>query len=234
MSALFESVSDFMSGLSTVIEMDKLNPTLETTKAVRHYAYQFAEHECNDYLKSQYPGLYLRGKHLIESSDKATIFYLQGKEKMQENFAEIKVKYFKHDEDDEPTNLIGQINGSDWVDLYTATEVIIDPNEQLLIPLGVGMALPPNCEAIIAPRSSTFKRWGIMQTNGIGVIDNSYCGNDDEWRMPVINMRDETVTIPRGTRICQFRILQNQPNIRFTKVDELHSQNRGGFGSTGK
>lgn len=224
-------MSDFTSGLSTVIEKDKLDPTIETTKAIRHCVRQFLKKEMDYNYTKNFPGLMLRCKHLIESSEKATMLYIQESEKVEDLFPTIRIKYFDHGNDLIP---IQKVDGSDWIDLYTAEEITIHPNEQRLIPLGVGMILPYNYEAIVAPRSSTFKSWGIMQTNSIGVIDNSYSGNTDEWKMPVITMRDEPVTIPAGTRLCQFRIIKNQPVFEFVEVEELHSTSRNGFGSTGK
>ena len=100
-----------------------------------------------------------------------------------------------------------------------------------LVPLGVAMKLPEGYEAILAPRSSTFRRYGLIQTNGIGVVDSSYSGNDDQWMMPVLATRD--VSIQKGTRLCQFRIQKNQPPVSFNAVESLDSPNRGGFGSTG-
>lgn len=230
MSEWFEKVSDFTSGLSTVIEMDNLKPTLETTKAVRHFVKEFIEYE-EDGLEVGYPGLMLRCKHLIEKSDKAISFYLDEKERRRSTGVSIEIKYFDHG--DKPIR-IGQANRSDWVDLYVAEDVVIPGKKQAFIPLGVGMILPRNYEAIIAPRSSTFKNYGIVQTNSIGVIDNSYSGDEDEWKMPVYNVHDVNVTIPRGARICQFRLVKNQPKITFKDVDRLHQISRGGFGSTGK
>ena len=97
--------------------------------------------------------------------------------------------------------------------------------------MGVSIELPEGYEAIMAPRSSTFKRWGIIQTNSIGVIDNSYCGDDDIWMMPVYATRD--VEIPAGTRICQFRIQKKQPDLAFVFTHSLGNENRSGLGSSG-
>jgi dUTP pyrophosphatase len=94
------------------------------------------------------------------------------------------------------------------------------------------MQLPQGYEAHIAPRSSTFKNWGIIQVNSVGVIDESYCGDDDEWKMPVYATRD--ATIEKGDRICQFRIVEKQPMIEFNVVSHLDNENRGGFGSSGR
>ena len=99
------------------------------------------------------------------------------------------------------------------------------------IPLGVAMKLPEGYEAHVVPRSSTFKKWGVLQTNSIGVIDNSYSGTNDIWRFPALAMRDTVIN--KNDRICQFRIMKRQPTIEFEEVDTLDSVDRGGFGSTG-
>ena len=141
---------------------------------------------------------------------------------------EIKVKYFV-DGIDELCAVAGK---SDWIDLHAAEEVTLKAGEFRLIPLGVAMALPEGYEAHIVPRSSTFKNYGILQTNSMGVVDCSYCGDNDQWRMPVYATRD--VTIEKNARICQFRIMKNQPPLVFTRVERLEGPDRGGFGSTGK
>ena len=141
---------------------------------------------------------------------------------------EIKVKYFTNDIDE-----LRYVDGkSDWIDLHLAEEVTLKAGEFRLLPLGVAIALPEGYEAHIVPRSSTFKNYGILQTNSMGVVDCSYCGDNDQWRMPVYATRD--VTIEKNARICQFRIMQNQPPLRFTRVERLDGPDRGGFGSTGK
>ena len=100
------------------------------------------------------------------------------------------------------------------------------------IPLGISIELPEGYEAHIAPRSSTFKNWGIIQTNSVGVIDNSYCGDNDIWMMPVYATR--FTKIKKNDRICQFRIVEKQPHLEFETVDHLGNEDRGGFGSTGR
>lgn len=140
----------------------------------------------------------------------------------------IQVKYF-HDDMEELCYVAGK---SDWIDLRTAEEVTLKAGEFRLIPLGIAIALPEGYEAHLVPRSSTFKNYGILQTNSMGVIDCSYCGDNDMWRMPVYATRD--VTIEKGARICQFRIMENQPQLQFTRVEHLDAPDRGGFGSTGK
>ena len=119
----------------------------------------------------------------------------------------------------------------DWIDLYVSETVTLKKGDFALIPLGVSMQLPAGWEARTVPRSSTFRRWGILQPNSIGVIDNSSCGTNDEWKLPVYATRD--TVIEKGDRICQFRIFENQPPIEFEEADELSDTDRGGFGSTG-
>lgn len=141
---------------------------------------------------------------------------------------EIKVKYFVEDLDP-----LCYVDGkSDWIDLHAAETVTLRAGEYRLIPLGVAIALPEGYEAHIAPRSSTFKNYGILQTNSMGVVDCSYCGDGDQWYMPAYATRD--VTIEKNARICQFRIMENQPRLTFTRVEKLEGPDRGGFGSTGK
>ena len=135
----------------------------------------------------------------------------------------IDIKYFT---DIEPLEQHG-----DWIDLRAAEDVKITAGEFKLIPLGVGMKLPKGYEAIVAPRSSTFKNFGLLQVNSVGVIDGAYCGDTDQWMMPVVATRD--VEIHKNDRICQFRILKNHGAIKFNKVDSLNSKSRGGFGSSG-
>lgn len=139
----------------------------------------------------------------------------------------IKIKYHSNEIDK-----LQYIDGkSDWIDLRSAEHVVLKQGEFKLINLGVSMQLPEGYEAIIAPRSSTFKNFGIIQTNHIGVVDETYCGNDDIWRMPVLAMRDTEIHV--NDRICQFRIQKHQPQIVFDETDDLGNINRGGIGSTG-
>ena len=140
----------------------------------------------------------------------------------------IRIKYF-HDDMEKLTYIDGK---SDWIDLYAAQTITLRAGESALIPLGVAIALPEEYEAHIVPRSSTFKNYGILQTNSMGVVDYTYRGDGDQWRMPAYATRD--VTIEKNARICQFRIMKNQPRLTFTKVEHLDGPDRGGFGSTGK
>lgn len=119
----------------------------------------------------------------------------------------------------------------DWVDLYTSLEVTVKKGHYIEIPLGIAMKLPKGYEAIVAPRSSTFRRYGLLLANSIGIIDESYNGNTDYWVFPAYATED--VTIPCRTRICQFRIIKHQPKIKFTITKSLSKINRGGLGSTG-
>ena len=140
---------------------------------------------------------------------------------------EIKIKYLN----DEITRLEYIDGKSDWIDLRAAEEVELKAGEFKLIHLGVAMQLPEGYEAHIVPRSSTFKKWGIIQTNHCGIVDNSYCGPNDWWRMPVFALRDTKIEV--NDRICQFRIQKNQPTLVFNEVEEMEANNRGGSGSTG-
>ena len=141
---------------------------------------------------------------------------------------EIKIKYF----DDEIEKLCNIDGKSDWIDLRSAKDVDLKKGEFALIPLGIGMELPKGYEAHVVPRSSTFKNFGIIQTNHQGVIDCSYCGDNDQWFMPVLAVRD--TSIHKNDRICQFRIMENQPKLVFTEVSHLGETDRGGHGSTGR
>jgi dUTP pyrophosphatase len=138
---------------------------------------------------------------------------------------QIKVKYFT---DVEP---LTKISHGDWIDLRSAVDVELKTGEFKLIPLGVGMKLPDGYEANVVPRSSTFKNFGILQTNSFGVIDNSYSGNNDQWHFPALAMRD--TIIKKNDRICQFRINRVMDDVEIVDVDYLDDTDRGGFGSTG-
>lgn len=121
---------------------------------------------------------------------------------------------------------------SDWIDLRAAEDVEMKAGEFRLIPLGVAMRLPAGYEAHIVPRSSTFKNFGILQTNHMGIIDESYCGSNDQWFFPALAIRDTVIHV--NDRICQFRIMEHQPSLTFVETDSLDGKDRGGFGSTGK
>lgn len=137
----------------------------------------------------------------------------------------IKIKYFKG------ATPLKKISVGDWIDLSSRKTVHLNKGEFALIPLGVAMKLPNKYEAYVVPRSSAFKNFGIIQTNSIGIIDNSYSGNDDEWMLPVYATRDTIIF--QGDRICQFRIQKRMNSMHFKRVNALTDNNRGGFGSTG-
>ena len=143
------------------------------------------------------------------------------------NTETIKIKY--HTDEIEKLRYID--GKSDWIDLRAAEDVELKAGEFKMISLGVSMELPKGYEAHVVPRSSTFKTWGILQTNSIGIIDESYRSDSDIWKMPVYATRD--TTIHKNDRICQFRIEKHQPTIKFEEVQHLEGEERGGFGSTG-
>ncbi len=140
---------------------------------------------------------------------------------------EIKIKYF-----DSEIEKIEKIQKGDWIDLRSAESVDLKAGEYRLLRLGVGMVLPDGYEAIVAPRSSTPSKFGVLLSNSIGVIDNSYSGDTDEWRFPALAIRD--THIEKGDRICQFRIIKNMDPVDIVEVDHLNNISRGGIGSTGK
>lgn len=145
-----------------------------------------------------------------------------------EKMEKIRIKYFSKD-----IEKLRFIDGkSDWVDLRSAIDVELKKYEFKLIPLGVGMQLPEGYEAHMVPRSSTYKNFGIIQTNSMGVIDESYCGDNDQWYFPAYALRDTKISV--NDRIAQFRIEKKQPNLVFEEVETLGNPDRGGIGSTGK
>ena len=140
----------------------------------------------------------------------------------------IKVKYFT-----DKIEKLKYIDGkSDWIDLRAAKDIEMKAGEFALIPLGVAMELPDGYEAHVVPRSSTFKNFGIILTNSMGIIDETYCGNNDQWHFPAYALCD--TVIHTNDRICQFRIMEHQPAIEFNEVYNLSNEDRGGIGSTGK
>ena len=140
---------------------------------------------------------------------------------------ELKIKYFT-DKIEKIHNIEGK---SDWYDLRASEDVVMKAGEYKLIPLGIAVELPKGYEAHVVPRSSTFKNFGLIQVNSMGVIDETYCGDNDQWHWPAYAIRDTEVHV--GDRICQFRIMEHQPAFTFKEVDHLGNADRGGFGSTG-
>ena len=139
----------------------------------------------------------------------------------------IKIKYFT----DKIDKLCYIAGNSDWIDLRVAEDVVMKKGEFRLIRLGVAMELPQGYEAHVVPRSSTYKNFGLIQTNHTGVIDESYKGDAAEWKWHALAMRDTEVHV--GDRLCQFRIMKHQPQINFLEVDSLENEDRGGFGTSG-
>lgn len=141
----------------------------------------------------------------------------------------IKIKY--HDKD---MPKLMNIEGckSDWIDLRAAEAVVVLKGQDGMVDLGVSMALPEGYEAHVVPRSSSYNKFGFIQTNSVGIIDNSYCGDDDVWKLPIRAVK-KNVIIHKYDRIAQFRIFKKQPEINFEEVETLGNKSRGGFGSTG-
>ena len=137
----------------------------------------------------------------------------------------IKIKYFTDIEKIKP------IEKGDWIDLRAAETAELKKGEFKLIPLGIGVELPEGYEAHVVPRSSTYKNFKIIETNSMGIIDNSYCGDNDQWFFPAYALEDTIIN--KNDRICQFRIVEKQPKINFEEVNELKNPDRGGHGSTG-
>lgn len=139
----------------------------------------------------------------------------------------IKIKYHT-DKIDKLKYIDGK---SDWIDLRAAEDVVLEEGDFYMIDLGISVKLPKGYEMLIAPRSSTYKNFGIIQTNSLGCVDETYSSNEDHIKMPVLAMRHTEIHI--NDRICQFRIIKHQPTIIFDEVDDLGDNVRGGFGSTG-
>lgn len=150
---------------------------------------------------------------------------------------EVKVKYFNGAEK------LKKLTVGNWIDLRANQNIILYEGEHAMIPLGIAMELPVGYEAVVVPRSSSFTNYGFIQTNHIGVIDNSYCGDNDQWYLPIYCLQGRSdyddeqskyfTVINRGDRVCQFRIQKVQPEINFVEVEHLVNKDRGGFGSTG-
>lgn len=168
-----------------------------------------------------------RGLFLNETDwNNLSLMLLELQGRRENDMEKIQIKYF-----DKEIDKVEKISKGDWIDLRSAETIHLKKGEFRLIPLGVGMKLPNGYEANIVPRSSTYKNFKILQTNCFAVIDNSYSGDSDEWKLPVIAMED--TIIHKNDRICQFRINKVQPEIEFEEVEHLDEVDRGSFGSTG-
>lgn len=150
----------------------------------------------------------------------------------------IRIKYF------EEATKLKKIAKGNWIDVYANKDVFVKVNERAMIPLGFALELPRGWEAHLAPRSSTFKTWGIIQTNSVGVVDDTYIGDNDQWHMPVYCLEGKNIEliggvevkgtwIRKGDKIAQFRIMEVMPEIEFDEVESFGNSDRGGFGSTG-
>lgn len=150
----------------------------------------------------------------------------------------LRIKYF------EGATKLQKINIGNWIDVYANKDVFVPLNERAMIPLGFALELPKGWEGHLAPRSSTFKTWGVIQTNHVGVVDDTYIGDNDQWHMPVYCLQNkETMEfaddkqgtwIRKGDKIGQFRIMEVMPELEFEEVESFGNKDRGGFGSTGK
>lgn len=146
----------------------------------------------------------------------------------------LKIKYFNN------AKKLEKISKGNWIDVYANEDVFVLRNRSKTIPLGFALELPEGWEGHLAPRSSTFNTWGIIQTNSIGVVDDTYIGDDDQWYMPVYCLEAKKYSdgafgtwIRKGDKIGQFRIMEVMPDIEFEEVEKLDNKNRGGFGTTG-
>ena len=146
----------------------------------------------------------------------------------------IRVKYF------EGSIKLKKVEKGNWIDVYANKEIFVEVNERAMVPLGFALELPKGWEGHLAPRSSTFKTWGIIQTNSVGVVDDTYIGDNDQWHMPVYCLQEKDeyegkkgTWIRKGDKIGQFRIMEVMPSIEFEEVESFGNKERGGFGSTG-
>ena len=152
---------------------------------------------------------------------------------------ELRIKYFKG------ATKLKQIKKGNWIDVYARKDVFVPEGERAMVPLGFALELPKGYEGHLAPGSSTFKTWGVIQTNSVGVVDDTYIGDNDEWMMPVYCLqgkneilrgtgRNKGTLIHQGDKIGQFRIMESMPQIVFNEVESLENEDRGGFGTTGE
>ena len=142
----------------------------------------------------------------------------------------IRIKYF------EGATKLKKISKGNWIDVYASKDIFVPLNERAMVPLGFALELPQGWEGHLAPRSSTFKTWGIIQTNSVGVVDDTYIGDNDQWHMPVYCLQakhDNGTWIRTGDKIGQFRIMEVMPEIQFDEVESFGNCDRGGFGTTG-
>ena len=155
-------------------------------------------------------------------------FHIRNERKIRE--MKIRIKYF------EGATKLKKISKGNWIDVYASKDIFVPLNERAMVPLGFALELPQGWEGHLAPRSSTFKTWGIIQTNSVGVVDDTYIGDNDQWHMPVYCLQakhDNGTWIRTGDKIGQFRIMEVMPEIQFDEVESFGNCDRGGFGTTG-
>ncbi|MCF0148315.1 MAG: deoxyuridine 5'-triphosphate nucleotidohydrolase [Clostridium sp.] len=145
----------------------------------------------------------------------------------------LRIKYF------EGASKLKKISKGNWIDVYANADIFVNEGERAMIPLGFALELPSGWEGHLAPRSSTFKTWGVIQTNSLGVVDDTYIGDNDQWHMPVfclkgMDSKEKGTWIRKGDKIGQFRIMEVMPEIEFEEVESFGNVDRGGFGTTGK
>ena len=150
----------------------------------------------------------------------------------------IRIKYF------EEATKLNKISKGNWIDVYSNKDIFVEEGQRAMIPLGFALELPNGWEGHLAPRSSTFKSWGIIQTNSVGVVDDTYIGDNDQWHMPVFCLQGKDIEliegkelkgswIKKGDKIGQFRVMEVMPEIEFEEVEYFGNSDRGGFGTTG-
>lgn len=150
----------------------------------------------------------------------------------------IRIKY------SEEATRLKKIAKGNWIDVYANKDMFVKEGERAMIPLGFALELPEGWEGHLAPRSSTFKTWGIIQTNSVGVVDDTYIGDNDQWHMPVFclqgkdtniadGVEEKGTWIKKGDKVAQFRIMEVMPEIELEEVETFGNDDRGGFGSTG-
>lgn len=148
---------------------------------------------------------------------------------------QIRIKYFDN------AVKLKKIAKGNWIDVYANKDVFVEEGSRAMVPLGFALELPEGWEGHLAPRSSTFKTWGVIQTNSVGVVDDTYIGDNDQWHMPVFCLQGKDIQddkkgtlIKIGDKIGQFRIMEVMPQIEFVEVDSFGNEDRGGFGTSGK
>lgn len=260
----YDALEESVDGYFQIVDINSMNETI-TLKNLSNFSCEILKFDkvlgigyCDDgYAYDILPQE--EAKHILKLASNLNIKKTEDVSEIP-NIMALKIRYMHPD-----TKRLTKISNGDWIDVYADEDVSFKYGEQKLVPLGFALELPKGYEAYLLPRSSTYGNWGMIQTNSLGVIDNSYCGDNDEWKIPfrctdinlakfkiimrscIANSYDFKIptleatlddkivmTIHRGDKIGQFRIIRNQPDIKFIEVESLNNENRGGFGSTGK